>query len=61
MCYPKRERKKDSGPEIAKAVEICSLLAYLLVEKPIITLTLNLKPRSKKVKNSHMAESVSRE
>ena len=31
-----------SGPEIAKAVEICRLLVYSLGEEPIIVLTVTL-------------------
>jgi len=36
-----------SGPEIAKAAEICSLLVYVLGEKPAFTLTLNCNPNPK--------------
>ena len=44
-----RKFTPPSGPEIAKAVEICSLLVYLLGEKQTITLNLTLNQNSEKV------------
>jgi len=45
----RRKFTPPSGPEIAKAAEICNLLVYLLGDKPTTTLylTLNCKPDSK--------------